>query len=479
MTTQGLKYEFLVAPHGDINQIKLEYTHIEKFHVSETKVELITSEITFVDEGLEVWYADTGERIKSIFTTVTNEKHDQVPLIQFKLGEEYNSSRAIVIDPLLYSTYIGGAAEDDIYGIIFDDEGYVYITGATRSINFPVLNALYPTNPAEGLYNTRSGFLAKYSPTGALIFSTYFGGKNMDTALDIELDSNKDIIVCGYTMSDNFPISSNVVDRNFTDQEPIGSWYGIMGVEGFVTKFSSDGSTLIFSTFLGGSGSENDISLVLDDLNNIYIAGETLSTDFPITPNAYQTTNQGGQDVFVVKLSADGSQMLYSTYLGGSGDEGIPIIDSCIALDSSNAVVVTAATNSEYFPTTPNAYNRTYGGNYDIFVSKLLVDGSDLAYSTYIGGSDKDVSCDLILDSSDNIFVTGSTLSPNFPLSPNAYNSSFGGGGGILNNLFYFGDAFITKLSAVDLKYFFQRILEVKLSILDLRSILTVIIISI
>lgn len=262
-------------------------------------------------------------------------------------------------------------------------------------------------------------------------YSTYLGGSYNDAAYGITLDSSNNAYITGFTYSTNFP---DINAYNATGDQDTSK------ADAFVSKLSADGSELLYSTFLGGSEGDFGESIVLDSANNAYVTGITKSTDFP-TVNAYNATGDGDpnqNDIFVVKLSADGSELLYSTYISGSRyDESY-----AIAIDNSNNTYVTGKTRSADFPTV-NAYNATGDQDisiYDVFVFKLSADGSELLYSTYLNGSEDDSATGIVLDSSNNAYITGSTKSTDFP-TVNAYNAT---GDQDTSR----SDAFIAKLSA-------------------------------
>ena len=192
---------------------------------------------------------------------------------------------------------------------------------------------------------------------------------------------------------------------------------------------------LAYSTYLGGSGQDNGSGIAVDASGDAYVTGSTGSSDFPTTGGALQTTYGGGGDAFVSKLNAAGSALLYSTYLGGSGfDQGYGI-----AVDASGNAYVTGGTKSSDFPTTPGVFQTTSGGDFDAFVTKLNPAGSAVVYSTYLGGSDLDYALGVAVDGSGNTYVIGFAYSHNFPTTPGAIQTTFGGGG---------GDAFVSKLNA-------------------------------
>jgi len=226
--------------------------------------------------------------------------------------------------------------------------------------------------------------------------------------------------VTGETLSTDFPTPSGY-DSSYNG-----------GDDAFVSKLSHDGSTLIYSTYLGGGNYDYGWGIAVDSSENAYVTGWTFSTDFP-TPSGYDSSYNGFDDAFVSKLSHDGSTLIYSTYLGGGyNDRGLGI-----AVDSSENAYVTGYTYSSDFPTS-SAYDSSLGGDEDAFVSKLSHDGSSLIYSTYLGGGNDDRGYGIAVDSSGNAYVTGWTFSTDFP-TPSGYDSSYNGG---------YDDAFVSKLSS-------------------------------
>jgi hypothetical protein len=314
---------------------------------------------------------------------------------------------------LVYSTYLGGGGLEGGEDIAVDGSGSAYVTGGTRSTDFPTLNP-YQTYQGGGSLGDNA-FVTKLSIAGNdLIYSTYLGGGNNDYALDIAVDGSGNAYVTGATESSNFPTLN-----------PYQTHQG--GIDVFVTELSSTGSSLVYSTYLGGGGEDRGFGIAVDGSGNAYVMGETYSSNFP-TLNPYQT-DQGGDDVFVTKLSSTGDSLVYSTYLGALGeDRGFDI-----AVDGSGNAYVTGLTTSADFPTL-NPY-QTYQGTEDVFVTKLSNSGNSLVYSTCLGGGNRDVGFGLAIDGSGNAYVTGFTESSDFPtLNPCQTDQ-----GDI--------DAFVTKLS--------------------------------
>ncbi|MHA1354738.1 MAG: SBBP repeat-containing protein [Candidatus Heimdallarchaeota archaeon] len=305
---------------------------------------------------------------------------------------------------LLWSTYLGGAGNDDGYAIAVDNAGKCYVTGETCSSNFPVLNAYDDTlasSPPED-----DAFIAKFSSSGNLLWSTYLGGSEQDTGFDIALDGYGRCFAIGRTDSADFPTYDAYCDT-YSGKDDV-----------FITKFSSDG-LLLWSTYFGGSGRDwgNGIAIAKDD--SCYVTGETNSTNFP-TLNAYNDTlSSTWQTAFVSKFTASGS-LLWSTYLGGSKED----TGNAIAVDSSENCYVTGRTYSEDFPTL-NAYDSTFNSAGDTFSTKFSDNGS-LIWSTYLGGTNYEVAESIAVSDDDHCYVVGRTSSNDFPLM-NAYDTKLNG----------------------------------------------------
>ncbi len=249
---------------------------------------------------------------------------------------------------LLYSTFLGGSSGDRGYGIAADSSGNAYVTGTTTSTNFPTVNPLQATNNASPGAGSYTAFVSKLNAAGsALLYSTYLGGSFSDGAAGIAVDSSGNAYVTGYTYSDNFPTVNPIQATN----------HGFFNA--FVTKLNSNGSALVYSTYLGGNtviGSGDGASgLAVDSSGNAYITGSASSADFPVTSGAFQTTNHaqaGYADAFVTKLNPAGTALVYSTYLGGSGRPHYEGGDAgrAIAVDAAGNAYVTGLASSINFP---------------------------------------------------------------------------------------------------------------------------------
>ncbi|MEW6666602.1 MAG: SBBP repeat-containing protein [Thermodesulfobacteriota bacterium] len=333
---------------------------------------------------------------------------------RFRVGE-YDRMNALIIDPkLVFSTYLGGSSTDSGQRIALDGSGNIYVVGITQSADFPTRNAYQGSNQGDS-----DAFVTKLNSSGSsILYSTYLGGSGGDQGVTIAIDYSGNAYVAGYTSSNNFPT--------------LNPYQG--GLQGgdtdiFVTKLDSGGG-LVYSTYIGGNGTEVAYANFVDSSGNVFITGYTTSANFP-TVLPYQAANQGGTDAFVTKLNSTGDNLVYSTYLGGGGyDHG-----QGIAVDSSGNANITGYTDSNNFPTMAPYQASFQGGTYDAFVTKLTSAGG-LAYSTYLGGSGLDKAECIALDNSLNIYVKGSTTSNNFP-TLNPYQGGNAGG----------NDVFVTKFN--------------------------------
>ena len=274
---------------------------------------------------------------------------------------------------LLYSTYLGGASDDDGNGIAVDTIGCAYVTGQVYSTNFPTMNPYQSSNAGNW-----DAFVAKFSSTGSsLLFSTYLGGGSTDYGNAIDIDSSGCAYVAGQSISFVFPT-----------ENPYQAARAGGAADAFATKLGSTGSTLIYSTYLGGDGQDYGYGIALDSEGSAYVTGRTQSTSgavlFPTTSTAFQPASGGGaSDAFVTRFSTSGSSLEYSTYLGGDDEEWGYGID----VDPSLNAYVAGETWSRNFPT-KNPYQAASAGSVNkVFVTRFDSAGSAVLYSTYLGGS--------------------------------------------------------------------------------------------
>jgi hypothetical protein len=407
-----LRYDWVVQPGGDPTQI------------------------VFGLEGSEKTYIDSEGRL--VFTT----RFGEVKLAELRVYQgdreiagrfverpggwgievgSYDPTQPLVIDPLVYSTYIGGSHWDRGRAIAVDGDGNAYVTGHTESpVDYDVTPGAFQTSNA-GFWDV---FVTKLNPTGTvLVYSTYIGGSWYDEGNAIAVDESGNAYVTGYTQSSNYPVTAAF-------QSTLQGWADV-----FVTKLDDTGMP-VYSTYIGGNGGEVGYGIAVDGSGNAYVTGYTDSPDYDVTPGAFQSGLQGWADVFVTKLD-DTGMPVYSTYIGGNdGDAGYGI-----AVDGSGNAYVTGYTDSPDYDVTPGAFQQTNEGGRDVFVTKLDDTGMP-AYSTYIGGWFEDYGYGIAVDGSGNAYVTGWTSSPNYPVTPGAFQPRKS-----TNGVFEW-DVFVTKLNA-------------------------------
>jgi hypothetical protein len=325
---------------------------------------------------------------------------------------------------IVFSTYLGGTGNSQIgpieagRGIALDTHGNVYVTGSATSFDFPLKNAFQST--PGGI------FVTKFNAAGtALVYSTYLG-VGRDSGNGIAVDSSGNAYVTGHTDDPDFPT------RN-AFQEKRKSYGG----NAFLTKFDAAGTALVYSTYLGGSGSGGDSGngIAVDSEGHAFVTGVTHSTDFPLK-NAFQRKLKStGEHAFVTKFHYDGVSLFYSTYLGGSGSD----TGNAIAVDSGDHPFVTGFTTSPDFPTAEAFQTKLKSTGGNAFVTKFHFDGVSLFYSSYLGGSGSDSGSGIAVDKDGNAYVTGNTSSPDFP-TKNAFQPMLGAPAA--------HNAFVTKISA-------------------------------
>ena len=347
----------------------------------------------------QAWQMRAGQR-QSVAVRYVIRRHGQ---IGFQLGA-YDPRHALVIDPTLsWSTYLGGAQDDQATAVATDSSGNIYLTGYTLSANFPVT-----TGVVQGkLTGNTNVFVSEIKPDGsALVYSTYLGGSGIDQGMSIAVDSSGDAIITGSTNSTNFPVTAGA----FQTIAPAG-------FNAFVAKLNPTGTGLIYSTYLGGSGADNAAGVTLDNLGDAYITGSTSSSDFPVTAGVVQNHLAGAVNAFVSELNPAGSALVYSTYLGGSAADHA----TAIAVDSAGNAYICGYTDSANFPVTNSAFQSTLNGKFNAFVASLVNGGSSLNYSTYLGGNGDDQANALAVSSNGDVDITGFTNSTNFPTTSGVY----------------------------------------------------------
>ncbi|WP_017305823.1 SBBP repeat-containing protein [Spirulina subsalsa] len=410
--TEGqLKSEFIVHPGGDPSQIRMQYDGVEAIEIrSDGALVLKTAFGELVDAPLFIYQEINGQTviIEGSYEILENGK------VGFNLGH-YNPNYALVIDPTLeYSTYLGGSGDEVTAAIAFDNTGATYFTGSTLSTNFPTRPGAFQTiNSGE-----RDIFVTKVNPFGnEILYSTYIGGAADDWVYDILVDNSGVAYLAGGTNSTNFPITNNAFQSAFGGGTSLTE-----PRDAFLLQLNPQGNGIQYSTFFGGSQSESIQAIARDNNGNIIVVGSTTSPNFPTTPGAFQTTFGGVRDGFIASFDPTGTNLLFSTLLGGSGDDFI----YDLAIADNGTIYLTGQTSSPNFPTRGIA--TALSGPSDAFVTALQSSGTGLVFSSYLGGSGADQGRGIVVDGERNIYVTGGTSSPNFFTTDNAKQTQYGGG---------------------------------------------------
>jgi hypothetical protein len=465
----------VIAPRADPGLIRLEYSEPVEIDAAGNLI----AGGTFREATPEIYQQIGGNRVKIAGRYHVFDAHR----IGFEIGA-YDRSTPLVIDPVIsYCTLLGGSSPTAITGLAVDSSDNLYVTGWTSALDFPIDGAVQAVN-AGGV----DAIVAKLNAAGtALIYATYIGGRSTDQGAAIAVDSLGQAYVTGFTSSSNFPlvssnrgaiggsttafalklnaagntllysgyiggtnyevgtaiavdgngnayIAGNTESSNFPTLNPTQAAIG-GAIDAFITKLNSAGA-ITFSTFLGGGGNENAGGIAVDSLGDIYVAGGTFSTNFPVVL-PLQHTNAGGQDAFLTKISYTGT-VAFSTYFGGSGGSTeSPEEASAVALDSAGNAYLAGVTNSTNFPVSTGAFQTALNGAQNTFAAKISSNGQTLVYSTYLGGEGTDWATGIAVSTAGNAYVAGYTSSVNFPQA-NAVQAAFGG-------LF---DAFISVLNA-------------------------------
>ena len=466
----NLKYDIIIHPWADPNSIAFNVNGPESLNVGKDGDLEFRTRFGEIIDGKLIAFQEKGRKIECDFNLISP------TVFGFKLAD-YDPSIELIIDPLIYSTFIGGSSEETMEcHMKVDKDDNKYIGGTSGSADYPITEGCY-----DSVCSHKEAVITKIAPNMTILLSTYLGGLGDDIIRSIYVDRNSNIFVLGDTLSYDFPVTSSAYDKthsapgylgyhdlfitkiaasgssliystffgaNYPEQGGdiivdsnncaiiTGSCYHTLettagsycpdpigGREAFVTKFNAEGSGLIFSTFIGGSNDDIGKGLDIDKNGYIYITGYTNSNDFPTTSGAFDETYNGNRDAFVVKLNSSGDSLIYSTYLGGSdNDDGYSIV-----IDEKGNSYVTGMCGGG-FPTTSGVFGETYSGGLDAFLVKLNNTGSSLDLSTYIGGTNKDIAYDMVLDRLNNVYLCGVTYSNDMPFVNGSFNGTFNGG---------------------------------------------------
>lgn len=514
-----VEYDFMVSPGANPSQIRIKYDGIKSLHLSDDGDLIIETEWGQISESRPYVYQITDGKKKEIRASFKLHSPSEV---KFELLESYDYKSTLILDPVLsYSTYFGDYSVDYALSIDLDSQGNMLITGFTH-LPFPTFNAIDST--WNGDWDV---FITKISSSGQeLIFSTFLGGRFSEWGYAAKIDNFDNIYIAGYTGSEDFPSQGgfdttqnigtddgflvkftpecdSIIYSTFVGGSGLDWIYGldvdndgyayVCGVtnspdldfltaynreivgsfDAFLVKVSPGGDTASFGTFLGSSSGDAAFDVCVDESGNAFITGSAGADDFPISNPAHQALNGSSADVFVAQFSTNDSSLVYSLVMGGISDDeafdididafgnayitgraggGFPMINAydstynfgvdlffakieaetgnpiftsylggrfeeygyCIAVDEENRIWLSGSTWSDNFPTY-SAYDDTHNGRADIYLACLSPSGSQLLFSTYLGGSDWDDGLAMILDTMRNVYITGRSQSPDFP----------------------------------------------------------------
>ncbi|MBE0526403.1 MAG: hypothetical protein IH631_05635, partial [Candidatus Thorarchaeota archaeon] len=308
------------------------------------------------------------------------------------------------IASMSYLTYFGGSNIEEVTSTSCRADGAIAIAGHTNSLDLPVTDDAFQDEFRGGDWDI---FVAMFSSAGDLIFCTYLGGSAREHFDSVTFDNSGNIVVAGFTRSEDFPVTSNALQTECAGES-----------DGFLVTISDDGTSLLYGTYFGGNSSDEIESVEIDEEGNYLFSGTTSSIGLA-TEGAYQNHPQGGEDIYVAKLAHDGSEILFFSYFGGLTTDRL----ECMAIDSTHNFILSGLTRSSDFPTTSDAFQSNYSGSGDAFLTKISSNGSRLEWSTLVGGTDEEYGRGVDVDSLDNVILAGQTRSTDLQTS-NAIQSN-------------------------------------------------------
>lgn len=423
---QQLKYDFILHPGSDLSAIAIRFEGINKLSISDRGELLIHTDWGIIAEAAPYSYQMLRAHEETIH--IHYELRDSVTL-GFRLEGFYYPNLPIVLDPISldWSTFFHSSNSDDyMMAVKKDEQGNVYATGYTKSFEFPTTPGVY-----QDLYGGNiDNYIVKFKPDGRSIdFATYIGGSDWELTYGIAVGKRGETYVTGFSRSTDFPTTQGC----FQPQSNQGE------VEGYILCLNPEGSDLGYSTFFGGSDRDYIYDIAVNEAGEVFVTGLSMSHDLPVSTDAFQALNVGSGDSFAARLSADGSELIYSTFIGGNGYE----IGQGLALTASNELVIAGNTTSTNFPTTVGVLQENLNSvegrvAEDAFVCRISADGSRLIWSGYYGGGDSDAAYAVALGEDESVYITGMTYSLDFPTSFEPLQQTIGGT----------TDAFLVELSS-------------------------------
>lgn len=441
---QDFKYDFILHPGADVSNIKLAYEGVDALKIGFGNLLISTSIEEMIDKAPVSWALNgTNKQFVASRFTMREELGENV--VGFEV--DYDGTEKLIIDPtLIFSTYSGSTINNWGSTATYDSLGNMYaggfvLSGGTTGAGYPVTTGAYQTTFGGGQGGLGTDMsITKFNADGdALLYSTYLGGAGNEIPHSLIVNDNNELYILGTTSSVNFPTSNNAFDNSFNGGSNINNFgpnsnsSSIIytgGSDIVITKLNANGTNLLASTYIGGTENDginlSDVlqkayadefrgEIIVDENDNCYVATSTMSTDFPTTNNAFQNTFGGGlTDGVIFKFNSNLSNLLWSSYIGGSSDDAA----YSVQFDPNFDVFCTGGTMSTNFPTTNNALHPSYqGGVTDGWVAKISNNGQNLIASTYLGTTSYDQSFFVQLDLSGFVYVVGQTLG-NYPIGP-------------------------------------------------------------
>ena len=402
----SLKYDLILAPGADPDDIRFRVDGALGIRSSGDGLRMDTAAGPLFDSGL-IAYHTTGGRIECGFETMEDGSFG------FRLSE-YDRTKEIVIDPFVSSIIIGGSEkEETMGGLALDADGNIFMAGSTTSIDFPVTPGAYDTS-----LDAEDAFVMMLDQNASrVLFATYIGGSGGEILKSVDIGPEGNIYVTGWTGSLDYPTTANAISGSLSGTD-----------DGIVSALDPTGSSLLFSTYIGGASLDSVHYVTASSDGIIYVAGETYSNGFTTTEGAFQGNFGGLSDAFVMKMDTTTGDLIYSTLIGGDLWDGI----HDMIVDEQGWVYVCGGTYSSNFPTTPGAYSRSRKGETDAFVLILNENGSDIIHSTLVGGSTHDRFYGIRMDMEGNIIVSGHAEDSDYPTTPGAFDRTYAGGGDIV-----------------------------------------------
>lgn len=411
-TEKGPKYDLILDPFADPDDIRIKVEGQGSMEVDDGTLEVTYGNERMIQDRDLVTYREKDlSVIGSRFSMIDEDTYG------FEL-KTYDRSERVVIDPLIFSTFIGGSSEDYGNHLVERDDGDLVIAGRSYQSGYPTTPGAYDTTH-NGLYDLVVSQLK--SDGSDLVFSTFIGGSNGEYIYNMKLNSENDIFLYGMSNSQNFP----------TTEDAFQTSYAGGNNDVYILKLNNDGASLDYSTYLGGSLVDQGYGGIhLYPNGEVLVLGQTRSSDFPTTSGIISPTLNGGQDIFLTRMSSDGKNLVASTYLGGSLNDNVPASfngRSFIVL-RNGSILFAGTTISNDFPVSSGCFQSSKGGNYDVFVAKIDEDLASIEFASYIGGSENDYLSSYYVDPHENVILSGSTYSSDFPTSSGAYDEVYNGG---------------------------------------------------